>query len=105
MRLLEKEIKRWNSVWTQIERRDIGKKSFVVYHQKGIAGSLNAGANCFCAMQVMVRPMSVINNVVTPEREGLPTESEWGIYGFTYTNEASALAKMESMAVQANTTQ
>ena len=80
---LPKEISRWQSKWTQLLRR----KDLVLYKQESKEGALHYNVMWVRRRKEKVWP----NGKVTPAREALPTESEWGLYGWTYTELETAV--------------
>lgn len=87
---LPKHISRWKSKWTQIQREG----DLTIYTQV-FKGEENEVVY-FNTMWVRRRAEKVWpNGQVTPAREALPTESEWGLYGWTYTTLKHAEAKFK----------
>ena len=91
MKPLQKHISRWQSKWTQIRR----KGNLTIYTQVFGEGKNNETVYYNVMWVRRRKEKDWGNGKVTPEREALPTESEWGLYGWTYTTLKHAEAKFE----------
>jgi|DEB0MinimDraft_4_1074332.scaffolds.fasta_scaffold65916_2 hypothetical protein len=80
MKLLAVHISRWQSKWTRIQREG----ALAIYTQVFDDGKDNETVY-YNVVWIRHRAEKVWpNGKVTPEREALPTESEWGLYGWTF---------------------
>ena len=91
MIVLSKNISKWASRWTQIKRVGL----LAIYKQVGLRGKANEGATHFNVVIIRERPAAFAG--LTPAREALPCNSEWGIYGWTYTNEREARRQFDHL--------
>ena len=96
MQKLPKHISRWKSRWTQIKQEG----NLVLYTQVFGDGKKNDTVY-YNVMWIRRRKEQIWpNGKITPARESLPTEAEWGLYGWTYTS--LDLAEKKFIEVQSN---
>lgn len=86
---LPKHISRWKSKWTQIRREG----DLAIYTQVFDDGKSNETVYYNVVWVRRREEKDWGNGKVTPAREALPTESEWGLYGWTFTTLVTAEGK------------